>query len=32
MRTPALGLSNDFKVDVVTTQNRGQTPEEVAKS
>ena len=31
MRTPALGLSNDFKVDVVTTQNRGQTPEEVAE-
>jgi len=31
MRTPALGLSNDFKVDVVTTQNRGQTPEEVAQ-
>ena len=31
MRTPALGLNNDFKVDVVTTQNRGQTPEEVAE-
>ena len=31
MRTPALGISNDFKVDVVTTQNRGQTPEEVAE-
>ena len=31
MRTPALGTSNDFKVDVVTTQNRGQTPEEVAE-
>ena len=24
-------MSNDFKVDVVTTQNRGQTPEEVAE-
>ena len=31
MRTPALGTSNDFKVEVVTTQNRGQTPEEVAE-
>ena len=31
MRTPELGLSNDFKVEVVTTQNRGQTPEEVAQ-
>ena len=31
MRTPALGTSNDFKVEVVTTQNRGQTPEEVAQ-
>jgi len=31
MRTPALGISNDFKVGVVTTQNRGQTPEEVAE-
>ena len=31
MRTPELGISNDFKVDVVTTQNRGQTPEEVAE-
>ena len=31
MRTPALGISNDFKVEVVTTQNRGQTPEEVAE-
>ena len=31
MRTPALGISNDFKVEVVTTQNRGQTPEEVAQ-
>ena len=31
MRTPALGISNDFKVDVVTTQTRGQTPEEVAE-
>ena len=24
-------MSNGFKVDVVTTQNRGQTPEEVAE-
>jgi len=31
MRTPELGMSNGFKVDVVTTQNRGQTPEEVAE-
>jgi hypothetical protein len=31
MRTPALEMSNDFKVEVVTTQNRGQTPEEVAE-
>ena len=31
MRTPELGISNEFKVDVVTTQNRGQTPEEVAE-
>jgi len=31
MRTPELEMSNDFKVDVVTTQNRGQTPEEVAE-
>ena len=31
MRPPELGISNDFKVDVVTTQNRGQTPEEVAE-
>ena len=31
MRTPELGMSNDFKVDIVTTQNRGQTPEEVAE-
>jgi MinD-like ATPase involved in chromosome partitioning or flagellar assembly len=29
--TPALGASNDFKVEVLTTQNRGMTPEEVAK-
>jgi len=28
---PALGTSNDFKVEVITTQNRGMTPEEVAK-
>ena len=31
MRTPELGINNDFKVDVITTQNRGQTPEEVAE-
>ena len=31
MRTPALGISDDFKVEVVTTQNRGHTPEEVAE-
>jgi hypothetical protein len=31
MRTPELGINNEFKVDVVTTQNRGQTPEEVAE-
>jgi len=31
MKTPALGISNDFKVEVVTTQNRGHTPEEVAE-
>ncbi len=31
MRTPALEMSNGFKVEVVTTQNRGQTPEEVAE-
>jgi hypothetical protein len=31
MRTPALEMSNDFKVEVITTQNRGQTPEEVAE-
>ena len=31
MNTPELGMSNDFKVEVVTTQNRGHTPEEVAE-
>jgi hypothetical protein len=31
MRTPELGLNSEFKVDVITTQNRGQTPEEVAE-
>ena len=31
MKTPELGISNDFKVEVVTTQNRGHTPEEVAE-
>ena len=30
MLTPELGMSNDFKVEVVTTQNRGFTPEEIA--
>ena len=31
MKTPELGISNDFKVEVVTTQNRGHTTEEVAE-
>ena len=31
MNTPELGMSNDFKVEVVTTQNRGHSPEEVAE-
>ena len=31
MKTPELGISNDFKVEVVTTQIRGHTPEEVAE-
>ena len=31
MNTPELGMSNDFKVEVLTTQNRGHTPEEVAE-
>lgn len=30
MMTPELGMSNDFKVEVATTQNRGFTPEEIA--
>ena len=30
MLTPELGISNDFKVEVATTQNRGFTPEEIA--
>ena len=29
--TPELGMSNDFKVEVATTQNRGFTPEEIAQ-
>ena len=29
--TPELGINSDFKVEVVTTQNRGHTPEEVAE-
>ncbi len=28
--TPELGMSNDFKVEVATTQNRGFTPDEIA--
>jgi hypothetical protein len=31
MMIPAMGASNDFKVEVITTNNRGMTPEEVAK-
>ena len=31
MIIPAMGASNDFKVEVITTNNRGMTPEEVAK-
>jgi hypothetical protein len=31
MMTPTIGASNDFKVEVITTNNRGMTPEEVAK-
>lgn len=31
MLTPELGMSNDFKVEVATTQNRGFTPEEIAQ-
>ena len=31
MRTPELGINSDLKVDVITPQNRGQTPEEVAE-
>ena len=30
MMKPQLGISNDFKVEVATTQNRGFTPEEIA--
>tara|TARA_R100000908_G_C3711685_1_gene118069 strand:+ start:46 stop:339 length:294 start_codon:yes stop_codon:yes gene_type:complete len=30
MMTPELGMSNDFKVEVATTQNRGFTPDEIA--
>jgi len=29
--TPAIGASNDFRVEVLTTQNRGCTPDEIAK-
>ena len=31
MMTPELGINNDFKVDVVTTNDRGHSPEEVAE-
>ena len=31
MFTESLGMPNNFKVDIQTTDNRGQTPEEVAK-
>lgn len=31
MMIPAMGASNEFKVEVITTNNRGMTPEEVAK-
>ena len=31
MLTEALGMSNNFSVTVQTTDNRGQTPEEVAE-
>lgn len=31
MMTPTIGASNDFKVEVLTTNNRGFTPEEIAK-
>ena len=31
MFTEALGMSNNFSVEIQTTNNRGQTPEEVAK-
>jgi len=31
MLTESLGMPNNFKVDIQTTDNRGQTPEEVAK-
>ena len=31
MLTESLGMPNNFKVDIQTTDNRGQTPEEVAE-
>ena len=31
MFTEALGMSNNFSVEIQTTNNGGQTPEEVAK-
>jgi|TARA_R100000149_G_C5870129_1_gene134280 hypothetical protein len=31
MLTESLGMPNNFKVDIQTTNNRGQTPEEVAE-
>ena len=31
MMTPAIGASNEFRVEVLTTSGRGFTPEEIAK-
>ena len=31
MLTESLGMPNNFRVDIQTTDNRGQTPEEVAE-
>ena len=31
MLIESLGMPNNFKVDIQTTDNRGQTPEEVAE-
>ena len=31
MLSESLGMPNNFKVDIQTTDNRGQTPEEVAE-